>query len=127
MKTKFVGFALMLLLSALSVSAAAQTKSVPKIGYLSRDLHPADSRALAQRNLEAFRQSLRELGYVEGKNITIEYRYADGRFERLPALAEELVRLKVEIIVADTTAAARGAKESDFDNPHSDSERQRSN
>jgi putative tryptophan/tyrosine transport system substrate-binding protein len=111
MKTKFVGFALMLLLSALSVSAAAQqTKSVPKIGYLSRDLHPADSRALAQRNLEAFRQSLRELGYVEGKNITIEYRYADGRFERLLALAEELVRLKVEIIVADTTAAARGAK-----------------
>jgi putative ABC transport system substrate-binding protein len=50
------------------------------------------------------------LGYVEGKNIIIEYRYADGRFERLPALAEELVRLKVDIIVADTTASARGAK-----------------
>jgi ABC-type uncharacterized transport system substrate-binding protein len=98
------------LLTTVSSAEAQQAKSVPKIGYLSRDLHPADSRAPAPRNLEAFRQGLRELGYVEGKNITIEYRYADGRFERLPALAEELVRLKIEIIVADTTAAARGAK-----------------
>ena len=52
------------------------------------------------------------MGYVEGKNIIIEYRYADGRFERLPALAEELVRLKVEIIVADTTSTARAAQKS---------------
>ena len=49
--------------------------------------------------IEAFRLGLRELGYVEGKNINIEYRYAEGRFERLPELAEELVRLKVEILV----------------------------
>jgi putative ABC transport system substrate-binding protein len=111
MKNKFVGFALMLLLSALSVSAAAQqAKSVPKIGYLSRDLHPADSRAPAPRNLEAFQQGLRDLGYVEGKNIIIEYRYSDGRNERMPALAEELVRLKVEMIVADSIASARAAK-----------------
>ena len=99
------------LLLALCLSAEAQQpKSIPRIGYLSRDLHPADSRAPSPRNLEAFRQGLRDLGYTEGKNIIIEYRYADGRFERLPVLAEELVRLKIEIIVADTTAAARGAK-----------------
>jgi putative ABC transport system substrate-binding protein len=53
---------------------------------------------------------LQELGYIEGKNIVIEYRFADGRLERLPALAEELVRLKLEIIVADTTLTARAAK-----------------
>jgi putative ABC transport system substrate-binding protein len=111
MKNKFVGFALMLLLSALSVSAAAQqTKSVPKIGYLSRDLHPADSRAPAPRRLEAFRQGLQELGYIEGKNIIIEYRYAEGRQERLPALAEELVRLKVEIIVANNFTTVRAVR-----------------
>ena len=91
------------LLAIVSLTAvfaeAQQTKSVPKIGYLSRDLHPSDSRAATPVNLEAFRHGLRELGYVEGKNIVIEYRFAEGRFERLPVLAEELVRLKVDIIV----------------------------
>ena len=89
---------------------AQQPKTVPRIGYLSRDLHPADSRAPSPRNLDAFRQGLRELGYIEGKNIIIEYRYSDGRNERMPALAEELVRLKVDIIVADSYLAARDAK-----------------
>ena len=89
---------------------AQQPKSVPRIGYLSRDLHPADSRAPSPRNLDAFRQGLRELGYIEGKNIIIEYRYSDGRNERMPALAEELVRLKVDIIVADSYLAARDAR-----------------
>ena len=65
---------------------------------------------LGLRRLEAFRQGLRELGYIEGKNLIIEYRYADGRPERLPALAEELVRLKVDIIVTDTAAPARAAR-----------------
>jgi putative ABC transport system substrate-binding protein len=96
---------------ALSISAEAQQpKSVPRIGYLSRDIHPADSRAPAPRNLEAFRQGLWELGYIEGKTIIIEYRFADGRVERLAALAEELIGLKAGIIVADTTASARAAK-----------------
>jgi putative tryptophan/tyrosine transport system substrate-binding protein len=99
-----------LLLTSFNLAESQQPKGVSRIGYLSRDLHPSDSRAPSPRNLEAFRQGLRDLGYTEGKNLIIEYRYADGRFERLPALAEELVRLKIEIIVADTTAAARGAK-----------------
>ncbi len=93
-----------------AVAQAQQPKSIPRIGYLARDLHPSDSRGPSTRNLEAFHQGLRELGYVEGKNIIIEYRYAEGRFERLPALAEELVQLKVEIIVTDAAAPARAAK-----------------
>jgi putative ABC transport system substrate-binding protein len=86
---------------------AQQPKSIPRIGYLSREIHPSDSRAPAPVNLEAFRQGLQELGYIEGKNIIIEYRYAEGRFERLPALAEELVRLKVDIIIADNFITVR--------------------
>jgi putative ABC transport system substrate-binding protein len=60
--------------------------------------------------LDAFRQGLRELGWVEGQNIVIDYRFAEGRFDRLPDLAAELVRLKVDIIVAATTPAAAAAK-----------------
>jgi putative tryptophan/tyrosine transport system substrate-binding protein len=61
------------------------------------------------RFVEAFRQGLRELGWVEGQNIVVEYRYADGKFERLPDLAAELVQLKVEVIVATPTPAAVAA------------------
>ena len=111
MKKKVTVF-LSAMLFAFSVPADAQQTAgkIPRIGYLSRDIHPADSRAPAPRNLEAFRQGLRELGYIEGKNVIIEYRYSDGRNERTPALAEELVRLKVDIIVADSYLAARDAK-----------------
>ena len=59
---------------------------------------------------EAFLQGLRDLGYVEGQNIAIEYRWADGNFERLPELAAELVRLKVDLIVATVTQASLAAK-----------------
>jgi ABC-type uncharacterized transport system substrate-binding protein len=92
-----------------SLAEAQQPKSVPRIGFLSHELHPSDSRAPSPHNLEAFRRGLRALGYIEGKNIIAEYRYAEGRFERLPALAEELVRLNVEIIVVTNSAVARGA------------------
>jgi putative ABC transport system substrate-binding protein len=61
--------------------------------------------------IEAFRHGLRELGYVEGKNITIEYRYAEGKPDRLPALAAELLRLKVEIIVSGGPTITRSIKE----------------
>src|SRR5262245_65135944 len=65
-----------------------QPKKVPRIGFLAPTLQ--------QHYVEAFQQGLRELGYVEGQNITIEYRFADGEFERLPDLAAELVRLRSE-------------------------------
>jgi putative tryptophan/tyrosine transport system substrate-binding protein len=84
-----------LLLLAVAIKAEAQQlPKVPRIGIL----EPATSSSIAAR-IEAFRQGLRELGYVEGKNITIEYRYADGKSERIPDLAAELVNLKVDLIV----------------------------
>ena len=61
------------------------------------------------RRLEVFRQSLRDLGYVEGQNRTIEYRWAEGHVDRLPTLADELVRLKVEVIVPVGTSAVYAA------------------
>ena len=111
MKRKITVLTLGAMLFAFCVPAdAQQLTSAPRIGFLSRELHPSDSRAAETSRLEFFRQGLRELGYIEGKNIVIEYRYAEGRPERLPALAEELVRLKVDIIVTDTAAPARAAK-----------------
>jgi putative tryptophan/tyrosine transport system substrate-binding protein len=79
---------------------------VPRIGFLSLT-SPSDRPPL----LDAFRQRLRELGWVEGQNIVIDYRYAEGRVDRLPDLAAELVRLKVDLIVASAgTQAATAAK-----------------
>jgi putative ABC transport system substrate-binding protein len=78
---------------------------VPRVAYLS-----ASSAASATWGVEAFRQGLRELGYIEGRSILIEYRWADGRFERLPALAAELARLTVDVIVASNTPAALAAR-----------------
>jgi putative ABC transport system substrate-binding protein len=106
-KNKFVGFALMLLLSALSVSAAAQQpKKVPRIGYVD-----AGSPATTGHRAQAFVQGLRDLGYVEGQNIVIEYRWAEGKLESLPALVEEVVRRRVDVIVSSATPAIRFAKE----------------
>jgi putative ABC transport system substrate-binding protein len=111
MKAKILVYVLpALILSTIHLAEAQQPKGVPKIGVLSRGLHPSDSRAPSPHNFEAFRQGLRELGYIEGKNIIIESRYAEGRFERFPALAEELVLLKVEIIVVDSFTTASAVK-----------------
>ena len=77
-----------------AVAQAQQPAGIPRIGILSRG-----SSSFQSARVEAFRQRLRELGYVEGKNIVIEYRYAEGKLERLPDLAAELVRLKVDVIV----------------------------
>src|SRR5215467_15343421 len=92
---------------AVAVTAEAQqpTKKVPRIGYLTGATADGQS-----ARLEAFRQGLRELGYVEGKNIVIEYRYAEGKSNRLPGLATELVRLKVDAIVTAGPASTRSAK-----------------
>jgi putative ABC transport system substrate-binding protein len=86
--------------------AQQQPKKVPRIGYL----NTASLSVLAER-IEAFRQGLRELGYVEGKNIFIEWRHAEGNLDRLPALAAELVRLKVDVIVTTGPTTTRPAKE----------------
>jgi putative ABC transport system substrate-binding protein len=83
------------MLFALCVPAhAQQPKKVPRIGYLS-----ATEPARESTRIEAIRLALRELGYIEGQNIAIEYRYAEGKLDRFPELAAELVRLKVDIIV----------------------------
>ncbi len=83
---------------------AQQQGKVPRVGYLS------SGSATTSRYLEAFRQGLRELGWVEGQNIVIDWRYAEGRLDRLPDLAAELVRLKVDVIVTVPTPAAVAAK-----------------
>ena len=102
----FVGaLAVSLLAAPLAADAQAPAK-VPRIGFLSAR-SPTDNPYL----LEAFRQGLRELGYVEGQSIAIESRFADGRPERLPALAAELVRLKVDVIVTGGPPAPEAAKQ----------------
>jgi len=88
------------------IADAQQPKKLPRIGFLSA----ASSSAISAR-VEAFRQGLRELGYVEGKNIFIEWRFAEGKSDRLPSLAAELVRLKVDVIVAEAPTSTRSAKQ----------------
>jgi putative tryptophan/tyrosine transport system substrate-binding protein len=88
-----------------AVATAQQPKKVARIGFLA----PATQTGY-QHFTDAFLQGLRALGYVEGQNIVIEYRWAEGNFERLPELAVELVRLKVDVIVAAVTQASLAAK-----------------
>src|SRR5215510_8371730 len=96
-KRKFGSFALCAMLFAFCQSAQAQQATkVPRIGYLS----PTDA-ATDSARAEGIRLALRDLGYIEGQNIASEYRYAEGKLDRLPDLAAELVRLKLDIIVAD--------------------------
>jgi putative tryptophan/tyrosine transport system substrate-binding protein len=75
---------------------------VPKIGYLS----PGSNAIGPLARHDAFQKGLAELGYIDGKNIAIEYRFADGAFDRLPSLATELVGLQVDVIVAVVTQAS---------------------
>ena len=97
-----------ILLAVAVIADAQQPKKVPRIGYLSTT-DPARESARS----EAIRLALRELGYIEGQNIATEYRYAEGKRDRLPELAAELVRLKVDIIVvaggATSVQAAKNA------------------
>ena len=106
MRKKIFCLALGAMLSALSFSVEAQqSKKVPRIGFQSA----ASPSAIAART-EAFRQGLRELGYVEGKNIVIEWRYAEGKLDRLDEFAAEFVRLKVDVIVTAAPSSTRAVK-----------------
>jgi putative ABC transport system substrate-binding protein len=102
----FVWLLATVLLTTASFAQAQQPTKTPRIGYLA-----ANSLSALAARIEAFRQGLRELRYVEGKNIVIEWRSAEEKLDRLPALAAELVRLKVNVIVTGGPTATRPAKE----------------
>jgi len=97
---------LVLVLGCVGMALAQQSGKVARIGFLS-----GSSPSAVSARVEAFRQGLLELGYVEGKSIVIEYRYAEGKLDRLPALAAELVRLNVGVIVTGGPQVTRVAKE----------------
>ena len=104
MKRKITVFALCAMLFALCASAEAQQAKIPRIGILStRSPGPLDI-------FDAFHQGLRDLGYVEGKNIIIEYRFAEEKYDRLPALMAELMSLNPDVILTHTTPGALAAK-----------------
>jgi putative ABC transport system substrate-binding protein len=105
MNKKVFGFGLYVLFALSFPVEAQQPKKVPRIGFL--DNSTASGIAL---RLEAFRQELSKLGWIEGKNITIEYRFAEQKLERLPELAAELVRLNVDLIVASGGPTPLAAK-----------------
>jgi putative tryptophan/tyrosine transport system substrate-binding protein len=104
------GFSVSVLLTVLLLTVypaeAQQPPKVARIGYLGLSVPSANV-----ARIEAFRQGLRELGYFEGKNIVIEWRWAEGKADRIPDLATDLVRLKVDVIVTQGPAINRPAKE----------------
>ena len=102
-----VTLALSLLVAPLTVDAQPREK-VPRVGYLNPG---SASDPLRQGRLEAFRHGLRELGYVDGQNIALEPRWAEGQYEQYPALAADLVRLPVDVIVVVGGAATKAAQE----------------
>src|SRR4030095_6275464 len=102
-RRKVFCFALCALLTALCASAQAQpAKKVPRIGY--------QNAGSSGERQEAFRQGLRELGYVEGQNIVIEWRFAQGKPDQVPRNAAELVQLKIDVIVTGGSTDTRAAK-----------------
>ncbi len=90
---------------AAPLAAEAQRSSVPRVDYLGNS-----SSSLEPELVDAFRQGLREFGYTEGQNISIEYRWAEGRYERFPGLVADLIRLKVDVIVTAGTPGTLAAK-----------------
>jgi putative ABC transport system substrate-binding protein len=106
MRNIFVGLALCALLSALSFPGEAQQAKIPRIGYVSTNYASSPGPLV-----EAFRQGLRDLGYVDGKTIVVEYRYAEGKDERMRGLVNELLHLNVNVLVVPTGVAARAAKQ----------------
>ena len=103
-----IGLAVVLNISLVLAPLAAEAQPAGKVYRIGCLMSPSSSSERAR--VEAFRQGLRDLGYAEGRNIVIEYRYADGKAERLPALAAELVRLKVDLILTAGDFGIRAAK-----------------
>jgi putative ABC transport system substrate-binding protein len=105
---KWLGlFAIALTFGGAVATAQQQAKKIPRIGVLSS----AGASRTPGFQIEAFREGLRDLGYIEGKNILVEYRYAEGEQDRIPSLVTELVQLKVDVLVVTALTAARLAKQ----------------
>src|ERR1043166_8058375 len=102
-------FLLSILVVALQFAAGVKAQAQQPARILRIGILIPSSASFFSARVEAFRQRLRELGYVEGKNIVIEYRYAEGKREQLPDLVAELVRLKVDVIVTVGAPAAQAA------------------
>ncbi len=94
------------ILAASLTAAAQQTRKIPVVGYIWNS-----SEALAAPNVAAFRQGLQQLGYVEGQDVTVLSRYADGQFERFPALVKELIEAKSDVLVVAGPQASRAVKQ----------------
>jgi putative tryptophan/tyrosine transport system substrate-binding protein len=92
--------------AAAPLAARAQQPALPLVGMMS-----ASSRGPLRQQIVAFQEGLKESGYVEGQNVAVEYRFADGQFDRLPALASDLIRRQVRVLVATSTNGARVAKQ----------------
>ncbi|MDO8700172.1 MAG: hypothetical protein Q7J56_00645, partial [Deltaproteobacteria bacterium] len=107
MKKLFRLFLIVAFWGAGPVAEAQQPTKIPRIGYVSGSGDPNNP----GRDVESFRQGLRDLGYIEGKNILVEYRYAEGNLDRLPGLVAELVQLKVDVLFVGNLPAIRAAKE----------------
>ena len=107
---KSVGFLafFILLVGYVGMAEAQQPKKVPRIGYVSGSGDPSNPGGLS---FDAFRQGLRDRGYIEGKNILVEHRYAEGNMDLIPTLVGELVQLKVDVLVATNFPAIRAAKQ----------------
>ena len=101
-RREFLAF--LAVVAALPLEASAQSK-IPRIGFMGNS-----TAALEANLLDAFREGLRELGYEEGRNIVIEYRWADGKYEQFPMLVAELIAAKVDAIVTAGTPAALAVK-----------------
>jgi putative tryptophan/tyrosine transport system substrate-binding protein len=114
MSNTILSLTLCALLLAFGLSAEAQqAKKVPRIGFITVSGDPSTP----SPNFEALRQGLRDLGYIEGKNIQIESRYAEGKLDRLPTLVAELVQLKVDVLVSGVYLAIRAAKQATYTIP----------
>jgi putative tryptophan/tyrosine transport system substrate-binding protein len=106
MKAKILVYALpALILATIHLAEAQQPSKIPKIGFL-----VVPSRSFFANRIESFQQGFHSLGYVDGKNIVIEYRYAEGKLDRLPDLAKELVAVKVDVIVTTNTQSVLAVK-----------------